>query len=44
MSSTVIGLAGTVLNKRNKNLCPHRAYILVREANKQNIDIKYIVC
>lgn len=40
----MICLAGTVLNKTNRNLCPYRAYILVGEAdNKQNMDIKYIV-
>lgn len=38
---TVIGLAGTVLNKTKKN-CLHKAYIVVGEAdNKQNTDIKH---
>lgn len=45
MPRTVIDLVGTIFNKTNRNLGPHRAYILVGEAgNKQNMDMKYIVC
>ena len=35
MPDTVLGSKDIAMNERDKNPCPHRAYILLGETNKE---------
>lgn len=34
----------TAMNKTDKNLCPHEAYILVEKEDQETKELKYVVC
>lgn len=34
----------TAMNKTDKNLCHHEAYILVEKENQETKELKYVVC